>query len=465
MPEILELTAAELSRSYGRGELSPVEVTRACLARIEACEPRLNAIWLLHAETALDAAQASEARWREGRPLSPLDGVPITIKDNIATFGDPTPIGTAALEGGSPAPADAPPAARVREAGCVILGKTTMPDFGMLASGISSLHGITRNPWDTTRNTAGSSSGAAAGLATLYAPLALGTDIGGSVRLPAAYCGVFALKPSLGRVPIHPPYWGRVTGPMTRTVQDAALLMDVLTRADARDFMSLPPEPLPLAPDPPLEPQGLRLGLLLDIGVGTPPTPEVTAAMEAAARAFEAAGAIVEPAAPFGDPAMMDGLDRFFRARAYTEMLRLPLERRDRALPFIRDWCGAAAGSSAVELMRAIGEIFRLREAAVAATARFDFLLTPTSPIAAYEAEAPCPGSDQAHPFDHVAFTAPFNQSEQPAASVCCGHTASGLPIGLQIVGHRFDDRGVLRLARAYEELRGPQRPWPQPDS
>ena len=196
-------------------------------------------MYIIDAEGALVQAAASETRWRESRPLSQLDGVPITIKDLLATRGDPVPVGTAAADF-TPAAVDQPPAARVREAGCVILGKTTMPDFGMLASGVSSLHGITRNPWNTDRNTSGSSSGAGAAIAAGYGPLALGTDIGGSVRLPAAYNGIFALKPSLGRVPIYPPYLGRVTGPMTRTVTDTALLMNVLTRPDPRDYMALP---------------------------------------------------------------------------------------------------------------------------------------------------------------------------------------------------------------------------------
>jgi aspartyl-tRNA(Asn)/glutamyl-tRNA(Gln) amidotransferase subunit A len=173
-------------------------------------------------------------------PLSPLDGVPVTLKENIATKGDPAPIGTAANAPASPQADDAPPAARLRQAGCVILGKTTMPDYGMLSSGVSSLHGITRNPWDTTRNTSGSSSGAGAAAAAGYAPLHLGTDIGGSVRLPATHCGIFALKPSHGRVPVYPPYLGRVTGPMTRDVESAAAMMNWLALPDARDYMSLP---------------------------------------------------------------------------------------------------------------------------------------------------------------------------------------------------------------------------------
>src|SRR5207248_2744435 len=191
------------------------------------------------------------------------DGVPVTIKENIYTRGDPSPIGTRANEDAPPQPADAPPAARLREAGCIMLGKTTMPDYGMLSSGLSSLHGITRNPWRLDRNTSGSSSGAAAAAVAGYAPLHLGTDIGGSVRLPATHCGIFALKPSLGRVPTYPPYMGRATGPMTRTVLDAALLMNQIAKPDMRDYMSLPREERDYAAK--LEqfgPKGVRIGFL-----------------------------------------------------------------------------------------------------------------------------------------------------------------------------------------------------------
>jgi hypothetical protein len=229
MASIHELTAAELAAGYSGGELSPVEATRALLERIDAWEPRLNAMYRIDRDNALAAAKASEARWRKKRPLSPLDGVPVTLKENIYTKGDPAPIGTAANLPAAPQAADAPPAARLREAGCVFLGKTTMPDYGMLSAGVSSVHGVTRNPWNPSRNTSGSSSGAGAAAAAGYAPLHLGTDIGGSVRLPATHCGIFALKPSLGRVPVYPPYMGRVTGPMTRDVEAAALLMNWLT--------------------------------------------------------------------------------------------------------------------------------------------------------------------------------------------------------------------------------------------
>jgi aspartyl-tRNA(Asn)/glutamyl-tRNA(Gln) amidotransferase subunit A len=465
MTPIHDLTAQALSSAYRARELSPVEVARAALARIAAWEPKVNAMYVVDEAGALAQAAASEARWRAGAPLSALDGVPITIKDNIPVKGFATPVGTAAGDM-SPAAADAPPSQRVREAGCVIIGKTTMPDYGMLASGISSLHGITRNPWNLSRNPGGSSSGAGASLAAGYTPLALGTDIGGSVRLPAAYNGVFACKPSFGRIPVSAPYLGRVAGPMTRTVADAALLMTALTKPDARDYMSLPHQeidwPGALEGSAQSDLRGKKLGLLLDIGIGLAPQPAVRAAIKAAANAFERAGAAVESVAPFLNAEIAAGVDGFFQARLLADFELLPPERQNMVLPFIAAWCRRAETLSAADAARNLALVMLMREKTVAATAPYDFLITPTSPVTAYGAEEATPGNDPAHPFEHIGFTVPFNMSEQPAASICAGYDADGMPIGLQIVGHRFDDVGVLRMAHAYEAMRPPQRGWPE---
>jgi aspartyl-tRNA(Asn)/glutamyl-tRNA(Gln) amidotransferase subunit A len=461
MRALHDLSAHELSAAYRAGDLSPVEVTRASLARIEAWEKQINAMYVVDANGALATAAASEKRWRRRKPLSALDGVPITIKDNIAVKGIPSPNGTAAGNM-KPSAFDAPPTARVREAGCVLLGKTTMPDFGMLASGISSRHGTTRNPWNLKRNSAGSSSGAGASLVAGYSPLALGTDIGGSVRLPAAYNGVFALKPSLGRVPIYPPFLGRVVGPMTRTVTDAALLMAVLSRPDARDYMALPEAEIDWTGSLKGGVKGKKIGLMLD-SVGLKTQPAVRKAISEAAKAFARAGALFEPVKPFFTREMLDGLDVFFQARLLAEYQRLPSGRQAKVLPFISKWCRRAEKLSAVEAARGLAQVFQIREKAVAATRPFDFLISPTSPITAYAVDEATPGDDPEKPFEHIGFTAPFNMSEQPACSICAGYDAEGMPIGLQIVGHRFDDAGVLRMARAYETLRPELRPWPQP--
>lgn len=457
-----ELSAVALAQQYRAGTLSPVEATQAVLDRIAKCEDKVNAMYFVTADDALETAKAAEARYRAGEPLGPMDGVPITVKDIIASAGHPTPSGTGAADLDKLETDDAPPTARVKEAGCVIVGKTTMPDLGMLSSGVSSLHGTTRNPWDLSRNTGGSSSGAGAALAAGYGPLALGTDIGGSVRLPAAACGVFAHKPSLGRVPIYPPYWGRTTGPMTRTVTDSMLLMSALTRPDARDYMCLPPADDDYAGAAPLPLKGLKIGLVRNIGIGLAPTDEVLGALDGAARAMEAAGAIVEPVDPFLARSMLDGLDLLFRSRALGDLEKRGPEKAAKVLPFITEWAKGAKGRTAVELAEAVNQIMAMRDAAVSTTEPFDFLLLPTSPIPAYDADEPCPGSDPAKPFEHITYTAAFNQSEQPAASLNWTYTSGGLPLGIQIVGHRFDDLGVLRLMLSLEEMRPEQRPLPE---
>jgi Asp-tRNA(Asn)/Glu-tRNA(Gln) amidotransferase A subunit family amidase len=456
------MSALELLSAYRRRALSPVEAMASVIERVEAYEPHIHATWLFAPGRALKEARMSEARWAKGEAIGPLDGVPVTIKDNIATRGDPKPVGTAAGDM-TPQEADAPPAARLREAGAIIFAKTTMPDYGMLSSGLSSFHALARNPWKLDRNPGGSSAGAGAAGAALYGPLHVGTDIGGSVRLPAGWCGLVGLKPSAGRVPIDPPYVGRVAGPMTRTAADAALMMATLSLPDTRDYSRLKYEKLEWAVEP-APVIGFKLGLLLEAGCGAKPTPEVRAAVERAARDFEAAGAHVEPLRPFLTQEMLDGLDRFWRARALNEIGRLPAERRALVLPFIREWAESAGGLSGVEVFRGFDQIPGMRKAAVAATHRFDFVLSPTAPMTAFPAEWASPSQDPLRPFPHIGFTVAFNMSEQPAASVNCGYDREGLPIGLQIVGRRFDDVGVLRMASAFETMRaGEARPWPEP--
>jgi aspartyl-tRNA(Asn)/glutamyl-tRNA(Gln) amidotransferase subunit A len=461
-----ELPATTLIEAFRRRELSPVEVTQSVLGHIERWEQHLKALYLLRPELALKQARASEARWLKGQSAGPLDGVPVTIKDNIATEGDPTPLGTAATEL-APAAADAPPAARLKEAGAVMIAKTTMPDYGMLSSGLSSFHKLARNPWDRSRTPGGSSAGAGAAAAAGYGPLHLGTDIGGSLRLPAGWCGIFTLKPSLGRVPIDPPYMGRAAGPMTRSVGDSALLMQVLSRPDARDSMNLPYQDIAWSSfDQGVERlKGLRIGLLLEAGCGLAVEPQVRAAVEHAARLFERAGAVVAPMKPFMTQTMLDGMDHFWRMRSHIDMKALPAARKARVLPYIQQWADSAAGMSGEAVFRAFSQFHATRLAAVSALRAFDYVISPTSPVPAPPADWASPTNDPLRPLEHIGFTVPYNMSEQPAASINCGYTAGGLPIGLQIAGQRFDDLGVLQVSRAFELIRDAQRPWPQPPS
>lgn len=459
--QLHELSALGLLAGYKAKAFSPLDAAEAILAHIARWEPHLHATYLLDADKVRAQARASTQRWYTGEPIGALDGVPVTIKDNIATQGDPLPLGTAASLL-VPAIADAPPTARLKEAGAMLLCKTTMPDYGMLSSGLSSFHPLTRNPWDLARNPGGSSAGAAAGAAAGYGPLHLGTDIGGSVRLPAGWCGIFTLKPSLGRVPIDPAYYGRVVGPMTRTVADSALMLSVMHAPDRRDFMSLPMQALDWnVPRRAL--QGLRIGLMLEAGAGLATEPEVASAVVSAARVFEAAGAHVTPMQPFFTRTMLDGLDNFFRMRAHLEIAALPSDRSAKILPFIAQWAQAAEGFSGPQVFRDFSQIIAVQAAAVATCAPYDFVLTPVAPIPAFAAQLPCPTNDPGRPFEHICFTVPYNFSGQPAASINCGYTSAGLPVGLQIIGQRHDDVGVLQMARAFEAMRAVQRPWPLP--
>lgn len=452
-------TGVELLEGYARKRISPVEVTKAVIARIEAYEPQIQALYAYDPDAALKDAKASEQRWMRGEML-PLDGIPGTIKENIATKGTPVPLGTAARPL-DPALEDAPPAARLREDGVIILAKTTMPDYGMLSSGLSSFHPLSRNPWDVSKNPGGSSAGAGSAAAAGYGPFHVGTDIGGSIRLPAGWCGVFGLKPSFGRIPIDPAYYGRVAGPMTRTVSDAALMMRSLTRPDIRDAMSLPYEDLPWL-DLDIDIKGLRIGVMMEAGVGLALDSEVHACIEAAVKTFAEAGAIIETVPAFVTREMLDGLDDFWRQRAWMDIGALSEEKRTLVLPYIRSWAEGGQSLTGAEVYAGMNQMMVMRNAAIAATKDFDFVLSPVSPVVAYEAELASPIHDPEAPFEHIGYTVAFNMSDQPAASVNAGFTKTGLPIGLQITGRRFDDIGVMRVSRAWETMRGEQLDWPK---
>jgi aspartyl-tRNA(Asn)/glutamyl-tRNA(Gln) amidotransferase subunit A len=456
---LLECSAVELLDLYRRRATTPSDIIEAVIAHAEAREPALRALWAFDPSGARRVAAESTRRWAAGDPCGPLDGVPATVKENIATKGVAVPLGTAATTL-TPAAADAPPAARLREAGAVIFAKTTMPDYGMLSSGLSSFHPASRNPWHLERTPGGSSAGAAAAGAAGYGPLHIGTDIGGSNRLPAGWCGLVGLKPSHGRVPIDPAYLGRAAGPMTRTVADAALMMSVLSRPDWRDPTSLPPQDIAWS-DLEASPKGLRIGLMLDIGAGLEPAPEVRATITAAAGLFEQGGALIEPVRPILTRALLDGLDDFWRVRAFEDVNALPPEKRDLILPYIRAWAESGASRTALDVMRGFNGTHALRRESARLFSEFDFILSPTAPVVAFPAEHASPLHDPERPFEHIGYTVPWNMAENPAVSINAGYDGEGLPIGLQIVGRRFDDLGVLRMARFFEQARPAQRPWP----
>lgn len=460
-PRPASLTATELVAAYTKGDLSPVDVLRDVASVVAAREREINAFWVVDLDAAMADAEASEARWETGTPTGPLDGVPVTVKENLARVGVAMVSGTAGVEPVLPE-RSAPAVERIEEAGGIIIGSTVMPDWGMLSSGVSSRHGITRSPWDPALTTGGSSSGAGAAAAAGYGPLHVGTDIGGSIRLPGTWLGLTTLKPSHGRVPLDTPYLGRAAGPLARSAADAALLLSVISRPDPRDWTSLPPEVLDLA-DLTTDVTGLRVGLHLDAGCGMPLDPEVRASVEAAAAVFEQAGAVVEPVKPFLTEGLLTGLDQFWRVRSLVDYDGLPPESREKVLPFIQRWVLAARGVSGVQVLRDYTCVMDIQQSTVRATEPYDVVLSPVAPVAAFPAEWPMPFGDVDEGMAHIGFTVPYNMSGQPAATTNCGFTADGRTIGLQVSGRRFDDVGVLRVVDWYERHRGPAATpvWP----
>lgn len=463
MPELHQLTATQLLEGYRAHTFSPSEVAGALVEHVNKWEPHINALYAYQSDAFIKAAEASTQRWAKNQPSGTLDGVPVTLKELIATKGMPVPVGTGLGEQAAAAE-DAPPAARLAEDNALLLAKTTCPDFGMLSSGLSSFHGLTRNPWNLACNTGGSSAGAGSAAAAGLGPLHVGTDIGGSVRLPAAWCGVVGFKPTLGRVPIDPYYVGRCAGPMTRSVEDAALMMTALARTDRRDAMRLPPENIDWM-DLALDIKGLRVGVMMEAGCGLPLDDEIHHYVEQAAKQLEAAGATLVPIAPVLTREMLDGLDHFWRARQWGELLKLSASEREQVLPAILAWADGGARLSGVEAVHGFQQTMAMRRATEAVFDEVDAVISPTTPNIAFPAEWPSPTNDPRRPFEHIAYTVPWNMGEQPAISLNAGFSRSAssvnMPIGVQLVGPRFGDHFVLKLARQLETRLALPTRWP----
>ncbi|TCT39896.1 amidase [Martelella mediterranea] len=459
MNEFSAMNTRDLLNAYKNGDTSPTEYMRWLISHVEAVEPKVCALYAFKPDEALKQAEASTTRWLNGETTGPLDGVPVTVKELIATKGDPVPQGTAATDK-TPASEDAPTAARLKEDGAIIFAKTTCPDYGMLSSGLSTFHHLSRNPWDLSQNPGGSSAGAAAAGAAGFGPLHIGTDIGGSVRLPAGWTGLFGFKPTLGRIPIHPYYTGRCAGPMTRTVDDAVMVMPTITRPDWRDATSVDYQALDWDV-PPANVKGMKIGLMLDAGCGIDAEPDVKAAVVTAAQQFEAAGAEIIEIPPVLKREWLDGLDVFWRARFWGTMLKLTEEHRQSILPYIFDWAKAGGDANPLDVVKGFDATMAMRDACAAVFQKVDTVLSPVNPNVSYPADWASPTNDPQRPFEHIAFTLPWNMGEQPAASINCGFSTSGMPIGLQIVRPRFDDLGVMAIAKTYESWRGPISSWP----
>jgi aspartyl-tRNA(Asn)/glutamyl-tRNA(Gln) amidotransferase subunit A len=454
MREPHELSAAELSTAFSTRELSPVEVTEGCLARIEALDAEINAFCLVDAEAAHRQSEASEQRWLEGAPLSPLDGVPVAIKDLLLTKGWPTRRGSLTVDQKGPWTDDAPSVARLREAGAVFLGKTTTPEFGWKGTTDSPLTGVTRNPWNRKKTPGGSSGGSAAALAARFAPLALGTDGGGSIRIPACFSGVFGLKPSFGRVPAWPlsPF-GTVAhvGPMSRTVLDAAMLLNVIAKPDARDWHALPYTPTDYAAEIESGIKGKRIAFSPRLGHVRRVVPEVESLVAAAAKRFDDLGAHVEQIDPPGGD-MMETFRTLWWAGAAFLLGDLLNEKKAQLDPGLRQMAEEGAQISLKQYLSANAARGQYGSAMRQFMEGYDFLLTPSVATPAFDVGHLSPQDEDGNAWmNWTPFSFPFNLTQQPAVSIPCGFTRDGLPVGLQIVGRMFDDAGVLAAAAAYE--------------
>lgn len=459
--ELCWLSAAELAVAIKRRKVSPVEVVSAVVARIERLNPRLNAFVTVTAEQALKDARAAErAVMRKGVRLGPLHGVPFSTKDLVITKGVRTTFGTPLYRDNVPAE-DAPMVERLKAAGAIPLGKTNTPTLGWIGATHNLLFGITRNPWNPERTPGGSSGGASAAVAAGLGPLAIGTDGGGSIRIPASCAGIFGHKPSFGRIPVYPPSgaWSLShIGPMTRTVTDAALMMNACAGPDERDQYSLPSQPVDYVRALRGSLKGCRVAWAPDLGFVKALDPEVKAACARAARRFRDFGCRVEEVRP-GWPSPKPFWEDIFCGGIATRLGPYMAERRadidpglGRTIEDVTRWTPTRYVQAWFDRLAWNDHVRRLFD-------RYDFLLTPTIACPPFPVGLDNPteiAGSPVEPYDWIPFTYPFNLSGHPAASVPCGFTGDRLPIGLQIVGRRFDDASVLRAAAAFERA----QPW-----
>ncbi len=452
-PAVADLTAADLLGRLEAGELSPVEAADACLARIREHDGVINAFCLIDEATTRQEAHHAAQRYRQRHPMGALDGVPVAIKDVFLTRGWPTLRGSRTVDPAGPWKQDAPAVAALRRHGAVPAGKTTTPELGWKGVTDSPGFGVTANPYDPARTAGGSSGGSAAAVALGMAPLALGTDAGGSIRIPAAFCGIVGHKPTHGRVPLWPasPFGALAhPGPMARTVADAARLMDVIAEPDPRDPTLPAPGGSYLAA---LEGggRGLRIAYRPNLGYARVDA-QVAAAVATAASTLEALGAEVEEVDPgFGDPRA--AFDLLFFGGAANALRAIPEAQRTAMDPGLIEAAGAVEGASMLDYLAAANERAALTERMSRFHQRYDLLLTPTLPLPAFAAGREIPEAwPEARWPSWTPFTYPFNMTGQPACSVPCGFTREGLPIGAQLVAARHADGLVLRAAHAYQQ-------------
>mgnify|MGYP003349886971 FL=1 len=464
--DLAMMPAWQLVKLFKARKASPVEAAKAAIARIDAFNPQLNAFQHLDPDGALRAARASEKRWKKGgKRLSDIDGVPITIKDMVLTKGLPTRMGSLATDENGPWPVDAPVAQRLREAGTVLLGKTTSPEYGWKGVTDSRLFGATHNPWKIGRTPGGSSGGGVAAEAVGMGTLAVGTDGAGSVRIPCSFTGLFGLKPTQGRVPLWPPSaQGTLShiGPMTRTVRDAAMMMNVMARYDARDAYARPDDEEDFLKGFEKGVKGLTIAYSPNLGFVEKEKidRDVAAAVEAAAKIFRTLGAKVVEDSPdlMGlDPRRI--LNAHWQSNVAVLLKSFSPEKRELMDPGLVKAADVGANLGQEAVVTAIQQRQHLSVIMNQFLDKYDLLLTPTMPVTAFAVNENGAWGGDGVDIGWTPFTLTFNLTRQPAATIPCGLDREGLPIGLQIVGGHARDALVLRAAAAYEKV----RPIPAP--
>jgi len=464
--DLAMMPAHELVKLFKARKASPVEATRAAITRIEAFNPQLNAFQHLDPDGALRAARASEKRWKKGgKRLSDIDGVPITIKDMVLTKGMPTRMGSLATDENGPWTVDSPVAQRLREAGTVLLGKTTAPEYGWKGVTDSKLFGATHNPWKIGRTSGGSSGGGVAAEAVGMGSLAIGTDGAGSVRIPCSFTGLFGLKPTQGRVPLWPPSaQGTLShiGPMTRTVRDAAMMMNVIARFDARDAYARVDDEENFLKGFEKGVKGLRIAYSPNLGFVEKEKidRDVAVAVEAAVKVFRTLGAKVVEDSPD-----LQGLDprkilnAHWQSNVAVLLKSFNAEKRELMDPGLLKAADVGANLGQDAVVTAIHQRQTLGVIMNNFMAKYDLLLTPTMPVTAFAVNEPAAWGGDGVDIGWTPFTLTFNLTRQPAATIPCGLDRDGMPIGLQIVAAHARDALILRAAAAYERV----RPIPAP--
>jgi aspartyl-tRNA(Asn)/glutamyl-tRNA(Gln) amidotransferase subunit A len=456
--DLTQRTAAQLGKLYAKGKASPVETLKAVLARSATVNPVLNALCIVDAEPALAAARASEQRWKKDKPLSPIDGVPVSIKELVRVKGWPASMGSK-LTDKTPVDADAPAVARLREAGAIVFAQSTSSEFGHKGVTDTPLHGVTRNPWNTGMTPGGSSGGAGAAVAAGLGPLAIGTDGGGSVRIPSSFTGLVTIKATYGRIPNWPPTLNgdfSNTGPMCRTAMDCALMLNAIARPDPRDPTQLPADDTDYVKALKRKPRKKpRVAFLLRMSEH-PLDLEVAAMVTKAARQVEKLGCAVEEidAPPFPHAEAFKSFVTQWLSNSQRLLDMFPESRHGEFDPALL--AGAKLARERYTLQDVVNAHAARREAAVAWNLffeKYDFLLTPTVAVQPFAVLKGAPDGPDGRPnMTWSPYTATFNLTRHPAASVPCGLSSAGLPVGLQIVAGHFRDAELLALAGAYAD-------------